>query len=323
MASIQKKGLWIGGDILGTSYNGELFSNVNNIKTAGFHDLFIWSGLNTNKDAPKETKYYLQIGNANCVYYDIASDTVTWNGDDQNVKTLVENVNAILLNHTPVGTIENIHIMLGGGSYYDGGTLHNNQTFVNLEALIYPSGNTSNAPQTGEGSVIHRMFQTLQRNLPAITGVQYDDEYQRIAKVNNAFSEMLLSTPFNYKLSYIPYDLNKISFWEDCVEKFKDQLYGLYIQNYATSFSDWVSAMTSVDKNIDNIIRPVFKVKSSLDSAGNCPSQIKEGMSAYKNYTGAGIWIYDHFRKHQLEKNTSICSKTIGAADYAKAIEIP
>lgn len=308
---MSKQALWIGGAILDLTE-----SEIKNLQTSNFTDLFIWSNLVADTVDPKTSKqFYFQIGTANCLYYEVGETTsdMYWS-DNPQVKILLDNIDKLLGDDS---TFERAHLMFGGARPCN--------TFQRFEHFIFPEGSPSTeVPQTQRGSIIHRMFTYLKQNLPdSVVGIQYDNEVTYNLDTNDALSNMLISSSFDYKLSYIPFGDPTDTFWAKSIEKFARHLSGVYIQTYfENNFVDWYNEWNKiVPKDIPNVVYPVLKGKRSDDSDGLCPCDIRKQIDDYNvTFSGAGVWLYDSLRKAQNVNEIVYCNDEGTIQDYAKAV---
>jgi len=317
--------IWIGGAITDSN-------NTTDLKTSGFTDLFLWGGINKGTDKAGNTTYSINTANLDIVTYNSGTKKATWIGVP--AKQLQKSIKAILASGS---TIKNLHLMLGGGSWYGNGKFHQNETFPNLKSAIFPEGDQSKKPQTGTDSIVNQMFSVLQSNIPQITGINYDDEYGFDLPTNDALTEMLLDSPFNYQVSYIP-AWGPTDFWAQSLKKFGTQISGIYLQIYSGSDpSNWIKFLEGKPYNIPNetvqgVIRPVLygcdnvNPDGSCGGSGLCPPALKSRFQSYQssNFTGGGLWLYDGMRNAMEHTNPTLTCMPHGGTpttqDYSNAV---
>lgn len=209
------------------------------------------------------------------------------------------------------GTVRRLLFSIGGWGVAD---------FPNIQQLIKSQG-------TGPGSALYRSFQALKQNIPAIDGIDLDDESLYDQSTTVEFSRML--NALGYEVTFCPY--NSPNFWIDCLHTLNTEKSGLVtgfnLQCYAGGSpnvpADWIQAIgDKMGSGFDAkaFVTPGLWCRHGDNcETGDCPESISQKFANWKsNGIQSGfIWAYGDVQKCA---DSGLCVGTMGASAYSEAI---
>jgi hypothetical protein len=204
------------------------------------------------------------------------------------------------------------------------------QDFPNIKALIFPNpGDYPNNPQIGPDTILYRNFQALKKAIPAIDGIDFDDETLYDQPTTVAFSQML--NTLGYHVTFCPYVV--ADFWIDCLYQLNtttpNLVTGFNLQCYAGGTGNdpqaWITAIQSkMGKGFDakEFVYPGLWCRHGDGcSDGDCPDDISSKFANWRSdgIRGGFIWLYDDIQKCET---SGVCDSGVpmNAAAYASAI---
>ncbi len=186
--------------------------------------------------------------------------------------------------------------------------------FTNIQALIKKQG-------TGTNSILYKNFKALKDAIPAIDGIDLDDEDCYDQNMVVQLSQML--NTLGYKVTFCPY--TNPTFWVDSLYALNSQTPGLVVGFNLQCYSGgggndpqtWINAIAKkMGSGFDakGFIYPGLCASNKDGDAGGglSPDQITTQFTKWRTagIQGGWIWRYDHIKN--FGKYT--------AADYANAI---
>jgi len=186
--------------------------------------------------------------------------------------------------------------------------------------------------ELGPGSGIYQNFQTLKQTIPALDGIDLDDETTYDQPSTVAFCQMLAS--LGYDVTFCPYE--RPDHWLGCLAALngptgEGPVSGFNLQCYAGGGANtpeqWIEAIAGQmgpGFPASSFVYPGLWCRHTDDSdfpcaAGSCPSDVATQFAAWKpsGIQGGFIWLYDDIQKCE---ESGKCGGPMGSADYAGAI---
>lgn len=200
---------------------------------------------------------------------------------------------------------------------YEGGT------FPTIQWLIETQGTTPD-------SILYRNFAALKQAIPAIDGIDFDDETLFDPDTTVKFAVML--GEIGYSITFCPF--GDSGFWAGCLAAIEAQAPGLVtgfnLQCYAGGTgqqpASWAKAIAAATgwplSRAAALVNPGLWCRNEEPGAepGRCPSGIADQFAAWQpsGIQGGFIWLYDHLEK---SVDSGLCgSEAMTAAAYASAI---
>jgi hypothetical protein len=176
---------------------------------------------------------------------------------------------------------------------------------------FYHIMNLLNTDGDGPNSILYRNFETLLNVIPAIDGIDYDDEGNYNINTITRFSRMLADIGCK-EITFCPYSNQQ--FWINClvalnktnpclVTGFNLQCYAGGAYNIGNVKKDWIIPLqAAMGKDFDAaaFIDPGLWCKHGDDCLqGMDPKQIQSQFAKWKKdkITGGFIWLYDDIEK--------------------------
>lgn len=193
--------------------------------------------------------------------------------------------------------------------------------FHNIRQLLQEEG-------SGSESIPHRNFAVLKSTIPAIDGIDFDDEDLGETETTVTFARLLHQ--LNYTVTFCPF--NNPGFWVECLEELNGQTPGLVsgfnLQCYAGGAGNtpgpWIKEVARVmgpDFDAKGFVRPGLRCRrGNRCSEGECPDTFER---KFREWSATGIrggwaWRLDWVLKCQ---DSGSCSGgPLDVAAYAKAI---
>lgn len=196
------------------------------------------------------------------------------------------------------------------------------QDFANIQALINSQG-------TGPSSILYQNFQALKSAIPAIDGIDYDDEEYPYDQSSLVSFSLMLQTIGYSQVTFCPY--MDSAFWVSLLSAVNSQAPGLVtgfnLQCYAggagNSPQDWINAiqqqMGSSFPAASFVYPGLWCRHGQSCNEGLCPDEITAAFSHWKStgIQGGFIWMYDDILSCL---KSATCSGPMGAAAYASGI---
>lgn len=210
------------------------------------------------------------------------------------------------------GSVNRLLFSVGSGAPGD---------FQNIQSLIRSQG-------TGPESILYQNFKALKEAIPAIDGIDLDDEDLYDQETVVAFSQMLHA--LGYQVTFCPYTFPE--FWVDCLYALNTATPGLVtgfnLQCYSGGAGNdpatWIEAISSrMGSGFDaaGFVFPGLWCRNGQGcSDGQCPDEIAAQFASWQSdgIQGGFIWLYDDVQKCAT---SGACSGgPMGAAAYAQAI---
>ncbi len=176
---------------------------------------------------------------------------------------------------------------------------------------FYHIMNLLNTQGAGPSSVLYRNFETLRHVIPAIDGIDYDDEGNYNINTITRFSRMLAAIGFE-EITFCPY--TNSPFWINCLKSleatnpglvtgFNLQCYAGGAYNIGRVKKDWIDPLQlAMGKGFDapGFVDPGLWCKNGDGcTQGMDPKQIQSQFTKWKKdkITGGFIWLYDDIQK--------------------------
>jgi len=194
--------------------------------------------------------------------------------------------------------------------------------FHHIQQLIQEQG-------VGPDSVLYENFAALKSKIPAIDGIDFDDEDLFDQDTTVAFAGMLHE--LGYEVTFCPYMMP--DYWVNCLKKLNTDTPGLVVgfnlQCYSGGSGNtpgpWIDAVAKAmgpDFDAAGFVRPgLWCANTPPDcSDGQCPDSIE---ATFKDWQSSGIrggwiWLLDDLLKCQ---DSGACAGgQMGVAGYANAI---
>ncbi len=196
------------------------------------------------------------------------------------------------------------------------------QDFANIQALINSQG-------TGPSSILYQNFQALKSAIPAIDGIDYDDEEFPYDQSSLLSFSLMLQTIGYSQVTFCPY--TESAFWVALLSAVDSQapgfVTGFNLQCYAggtgNSPQDWINA-------IQQQMGPGFPAASFVYpglwcrhgqscNEGLCPDEVAAAFAHWQStgILGGFIWLYDDILSCVKSRT---CSGPMDSAAYAAAI---
>ncbi|HEX5525988.1 MAG TPA: hypothetical protein VFX44_02185 [Solirubrobacterales bacterium] len=195
------------------------------------------------------------------------------------------------------------------------------QDFHHIRQLIKEHG-------TGPDSILRRNFAVLKSTIPAIDGVDFDDEDLGETKTTVTFARLLHQ--LDYTVTFCPF--NNCSFWVECLQELNGQTPGLVsgfnLQCYSGGAGNtpgpWIEAVAEAmgpDFDAKGFVRPGFKCRRGADcTEGDCPGSIEETLREWSSSGIQGGWVWRLDWVLRCERSGSCSGQPMGVAAYAQAI---
>ena len=212
------------------------------------------------------------------------------------------------------GTVDTILFSIGGWEVGD---------FPNIQALINQYG-------TGSSNPLYQNLAALLSAIPAIDGLDYDDESLYDQSTTVSLSQMAATIGYT-KITFCPY--TEQSFWVGCLKALQQSNPGLVVgfnlQCYAGGAGNypksWINAVTGIPGiNPKSFIYPGLWCCHQATCVGQdpdnaCPTSIQSFFTNWKpdGLPGGFIWNYGDIQSWVGKTN---CSPAPTTAAYAKAI---
>jgi hypothetical protein len=192
--------------------------------------------------------------------------------------------------------------------------------FPNIKRLIEEQG-------TGPQSILARNFGLLKKLIPAIDGIDFDDEELFEVDTTVKFAKML--NQLRFTVTFCPF--GDTDFWVECLEQLNGATPGLVsgfnLQCYAGGSGNepgpWIEAIeAAMGPKFDakQFMRPGLWCRNGESCEdGECPKSIFEKFRSWKRSGINGGWIWmlndiEHCRK------SGACQEPMDTPAYAKAI---
>ena len=202
------------------------------------------------------------------------------------------------------------------------------QDFPNLKHQIFPNpGDYPNHPHTGSNSALYQNFQALKQAIPAIDGIDFDDETLYDKPTTVAFARMLHD--IGYDVTFCPY--TRSQFWVDCLKTLNSDTPNLVtefnLQCYAGGAGNtpgtWISQIQSAmgsDFDAEGFVFPGLWSRHGQDCrSGMCPKQVGQTLQSWSSsgIEGSFLWLYDDL---QNCASSNVCDGNVDTATYAQAM---
>lgn len=246
-------------------------SALSTVKNSDFTTLICWSvHVNANGDLVYNNTPIVQNGQ----YVGDAN----WGAELANVKS--------------GGSINRILFSVGAGGTSD---------YTNIGNLIASHG-------TGSGSILYQNFAALLNAIPAIDGIDMDDEDSFVQSTIVSFAQMLATIGYK-EVTFCPYF--GMSFWAGCLKALESSNPGLVtgynLQCYSGgspnlyNVQGWINSISSIKGNqAPEFIMPGLWCQHGQNcNQGMSPSTIQGYFHGWKSLgtEGGFIWLYDDIEK--------------------------
>lgn len=172
--------------------------------------------------------------------------------------------------------------------------------FASIQTLIQKHG-------TGPESPLYQGFQQLRRSIPAIDGIDFDDEGVLDADTIVRFAQML--NCLGYQVTFCPYQEGEIDLWVGClstlngatpglVTQFNLQCYGGGSGDSPRRWIDAIRAKMGPDFDARGFVFPGLECRAPADClTGECPDTVRlhyDFWGRVDGVRGGFIWRYEH-----------------------------
>jgi hypothetical protein len=195
--------------------------------------------------------------------------------------------------------------------------------FHHVKQLIQEHG-------TGPESILYRNFEALKSTIPAIDGIDFDDEDLMEAETTVTFARMLHE--LGLTVTFCPY--YEPEYWAGCLKQLNGTTPGLVsgfnLQCYSGGGGNnpetWIEAIAeAMGPHFDakGFVRPGLWSRHGEGQGceeGECPDSVEETLRGWKpsGIQGGWIWLLDDVIK--CEGSGSCSGQSMDVAAYAKAI---
>ncbi|HVZ38215.1 MAG TPA: lysyl endopeptidase [Candidatus Kapabacteria bacterium] len=194
--------------------------------------------------------------------------------------------------------------------------------FTNIQALISQYG-------TGPSNPLYQNFAALRAAIPAIDGIDFDDEDNYDQNTVVQFAQMLSTIGFG-QITFCPYTY--MSFWAGCLKALESSNPGLVtgynLQCYSGGggnvfqIPQWIGSIEPIlGSGASAFISPGLWCRNGSNClSGECPDQMEVQYRGWQpdGIQGGFIWMYDDI---QSCVNSNTCSgNPMNSAAYAGAI---
>lgn len=198
-------------------------------------------------------------------------------------------------------------------------------TFATIQRLIQTQG-------TGPDSILYKNFAGLKAAIPAIDGIDIDDETLYDQETTVKLSRMLHE--IGYEVTFCPYDQQ--NFWIECLYELNSQTPGLVtgfnLQCYAggqwniDQVQNWIDAIAArmgPSFPAATFVNPGLWCRSKESNCviGSCPPDVTAQFAAWQptGIQGGFIWLYDDLQ-YCAQSGACGASAPMGSQAYASAI---
>tara|TARA_Y100000588_G_scaffold361202_1_gene421775 strand:+ start:954 stop:1646 length:693 start_codon:yes stop_codon:yes gene_type:complete len=163
----------------------------------------------------------------------------------------------------------------------------NHQNFLHIHSLIKKHG-------TKENSILYQNFNALRQAIPAIDGIDLDNEHLYSEPGQKTIVELSrMLHRLGYKVTFCPFE--KPDFWVHCLHELHSEVPGLvtgfHTQHYDSSYPKpkvWIQAIQNKmghDFDVEGFVLPGLRSRGGNDcSKGLCPDGSKNIKAKFKKW---------------------------------------
>lgn len=194
--------------------------------------------------------------------------------------------------------------------------------FSRVQAFIKEYGPTPDSP-------LGRSFQALKSAIPAIDGIDFDDESVYDPNTTVPFAQML--NGLGFEVTFCPY--TNMDFWVGCLQKLNGSIpnlvTGFNLQCYAGGEGQtpgpWIDAIKKAmgpDFDAQGFVSPGLWCRNGAPACdqGRCPSDVYAQINEWSPTGIQSGWIWEFDDLLACESSGTCSGDTMGTADYAQAI---
>lgn len=188
-------------------------------------------------------------------------------------------------------SVDKVRFMMGGWGV---------GSFPYIQSLIRSQG-------TGPESILYRNFAAMKAAIPALDGIDFDDETVYDPNTTIPFARMLHQ--LGYEVTFCPY--TQQDFWIDCLAELNQEMPGLvsgfnlqcYSGGQGNDPGQWIAAIAAKmgpDFPAASLVYPGLWCRNGDGCAsGSCPADITSQFAAWRcdGIQGGFIWLWDDIQK--------------------------